>query len=91
MLDTGDMWRGHQRAVDQKEIDALKERIDVLERQLKEANYWRERNLADCDCYALRDERRFQYLQKMADLGAISHEIWVTYTSIHGVPDVKAK
>ena len=84
-MDTGDMWRRVQRAEDQAEIDALKERVAALEAELKDAKYWRERNLADRDCYALRDERRFQYLQKLADLGTISHEIWVTYTNIHGV------
>ena len=69
------------------ECARLSKRIEQLKSRLKDANYWRERHLADRDCHALRDERRFKYLKKLLGLGVISHEIWVTYTRIHGIPD----
>ena len=40
MNDTGEMWRGVQRAEDQKEINVLKARIIELEAVLKDEHDW---------------------------------------------------
>ena len=72
-------------------VEKREARIAELEAALADSNYWRDRHVADRDAYALRDERRFQYLRELHESGLIPLDVFVKFSRMHGVPDVKAK